>query len=104
MAPSTCRFPPTAIGGRITGGSWDTMPSRCSSAWSSYHGWILGYDAVTLQQRVVYNDTPNGSAGGLWESGMGMAADAQGSLYVVTGNGTVGDSGDPTNPTNRGHS
>jgi hypothetical protein len=34
---------------------------------------------------------------------MGMAADAEG-LYVVTGNGTVGDSADPTSLTNRGES
>jgi len=79
-----------------------TFSSHCD--WGPYHGWILGYDAATLQRRVVYNDTPNGSAGGLWESGMGMAADAQGNLYVVTGNGTVGDSGDATNLKNRGES
>ena len=86
----------------VNGTVYVTYSSHCD--WGPYHGWILGYDAVTLQQRVVYNDTPNGSAGGLWESGMGMAADAQGSLFVVTGNGTVGDGGDPTNLTNRGHS
>jgi hypothetical protein len=40
----------------------------------------------------------------MWESGTGMAADATGNLYVVTGNGTVGDAADPTNPTNRGES
>jgi len=40
----------------------------------------------------------------MWESGTGMAADAQGNLYVVTGNGTVGDAADPTSPTNRGES
>ena len=79
-----------------------TFSSHCD--WGPYHGWILGYDATTLQRRVVYNDTPNGYAGGLWESGMGMAADAQGNLYVVTGNGTVGDSGDATKLTNRGES
>ncbi len=79
-----------------------TFASHCD--WGPYHGWILGYDAATLQRRVVYNDTPNGYAGGLWESGMGMAADAQGNLYVVTGNGTVGDSSDPTSLTNRGES
>src|SRR5207247_8946481 len=39
----------------------------------------------------------------MWESGMAMAADA-GALYVVAGNGTVGDGGDPTNVTNRGES
>ncbi len=76
--------------------------SHCD--WGPYHGWILGYDAATLQQQVVYNDTPNGYAGGIWQSGGGMAADANGDLYVVTGNGTVGDSGDATNPRNRGTS
>jgi len=79
-----------------------TFSSHCD--WGPYHGWILGYDAATLQQRVVYDATPNGYAGGMWESGTGMAADAAGNLYVVTGNGTVGDSADPTSPTNRAES
>jgi hypothetical protein len=79
-----------------------SFSSHCD--WGPYHGWILGYDATTLQRRIVYNDPPNGYAGGMWESGMGMAADAQGNLYVVTGNGTVGDSGDPTILRNRGTS
>src|SRR4051812_19717289 len=79
-----------------------SFSSHCD--WGPYHGWILGYDASTMQQRVVYNNTPNGSAGGMWESGTGMAADADGNLYVVTGNGSVGDAGDPTNLTNRGSS
>lgn len=76
--------------------------SHCD--WGPYHGWILGYDGATLRQQVVYNATPNGAAGGMWESGTGMAADAEGNLYVVTGNGTVGDAGDPANLTNRGSS
>lgn len=79
-----------------------TFSSHCD--WGSYHGWILGYDAASLQQQVVYNVTPNGSAGGLWESGTGIAADATGSLYVVTGNGTVGDGTDPMVLTNRSES
>ncbi len=79
-----------------------TFSSHCD--WGPYHGWILGYNTGTLQQEVVYNNTPNGYAGGMWESGAGMAADAQGNLYVVSGNGTVGANGDPTNLTNRGES
>src|SRR5437016_6409628 len=79
-----------------------TFSSHCD--WGPYHGWLLGYDAATLQQRVVYDATPNGYAGGMWESGTGMAADATGNLYVVTGNGTVGDSTDPTSLTKRADS
>ena len=86
----------------LNGTVYVSFSSHCD--WGPYHGWILGYDALTLQQKVVYNDTPNGSAGGIWESGTGMAADAQGNLYVVTGNGTAGDAGDPTNTINRGSS
>ena len=86
----------------LNGTVYVSFSSHCD--WGPYHGWILGYDASTLQQRVIYNDTPNGDAGGMWESGTGMAADAEGNLYVVTGNGTVGDAGDPTNLINRGES
>src|SRR5881398_3722680 len=86
----------------LNGVVYVTFSSHCD--WGPYHGWILGYEAATLQQQVVYNATPNGYAGGMWESGTGMAADATGNLYVVTGNGTVGDSTDPTSPTNRAES
>jgi hypothetical protein len=86
----------------VNGVVYVTFSSHCD--WGPYHGWVLGYDAGTLQQRVVYNVTPNGYAGGMWESGAGMAADDAGNLYVVAGNGTVGDSTDPTSLTNRGES
>ncbi|MBS1932660.1 MAG: PQQ-binding-like beta-propeller repeat protein [Bacteroidetes bacterium] len=79
-----------------------TFSSHCD--WGPYHGWILGYNAGTLQQQIVYNDTPDGYDGGLWESGNGLAADDQGNIYVVTGNGTVGVGSDQTNPRNRGES
>lgn len=53
-----------------------------------YHGWVLGYDARTLAQVCVFNVTPDGGAGGIWMSGQGISADANGDLYLVTGNGT----------------
>ncbi len=86
----------------VNGAVYVSFSSHCD--WGPYHGWILGYNGATLQQQVVYNDTPNGYAGGVWESGMGMAVDAQGFLYNVSGNGTVGIPGDPTNLTNRAES
>jgi len=53
-----------------------------------YHGWVLGYDAATLQQTVVHNTTPNGEGGGVWIAESGPAADANGNIYFVTGDGT----------------
>src|SRR5438552_11783145 len=64
----------------LNGTVYVKISSQC--VWGSHQGWILGYDAATLQQRVVYDATPNGYAGGMWESGTGMAADAAGNLYV----------------------
>ena len=53
-----------------------------------YHGWILGYDKMTLAQKVVFNTTPNGDDGGIWESGCGPGVDTNGDLIAITGNGT----------------
>jgi len=52
-----------------------------------YHGWIFGYDANDLTQKIIFNTTPNGDEGGIWMSGQGPAVDANGDLYVITGNG-----------------
>ena len=73
-------------------------------AWASYgdygayHGWVIGYDATTLAQVAAWNDTPNGTAGGIWLSDGGIAADASGALYLSTGNGTFDDTGDIVPP------
>ncbi len=53
-----------------------------------FHGWILGYDARTLAQTCVFNLTPNGDEGSIWQAGMGMASDSSGSIYAMIGNGT----------------
>jgi hypothetical protein len=83
----------------VNGIVYITYASHCD--WNPYHGWILGYNAGTLNQEIVYNDTPSGENGGIWESGMGMAADATGNLYITTGNGTVGQ-GNLYSPTGNG--
>ena len=53
-----------------------------------YHGWLIGYDAQTLSQSHVFNVTPNGAWGGIWQAGNGPACDLEGNIYVMTGNGT----------------
>jgi hypothetical protein len=63
-------------------------------AWAShgdgdpYHGWVIGYSATNItKQTGVFNDTPNGYEGGIWMSGGGPSVDAQGNLYLASGNG-----------------
>lgn len=76
--------------------------SHCD--WGPYHGWLLGYDASTLQQTTVYNTTPEGYEAGIWMSGAGPSADESGNIYIATGNGSVGFAGIASNLTNRGES
>jgi len=72
----------TEVAGTIYAGfgSWCEIPP--------FHGWVIGYSAATLRRAVVYNDSPDGWAGGLWESQAGITADAHGHLFLVSGNGT----------------
>ena len=52
-----------------------------------YHGWVMAYDAQTLKQKAVFNDSPDADDGGIWASDTGIAADKDGYVYVATGNG-----------------
>ena len=52
------------------------------------HGWLLGYDAATLQQVQLMNLSPDGSLGSIWMGGCGPSADADGNIFFSTGNGT----------------
>jgi outer membrane protein assembly factor BamB len=53
-----------------------------------YHGFLMAYDAKTLQQVSVLNTSPTGTEASIWQSGQGPAVDAEGNVYVVTGNGS----------------
>jgi hypothetical protein len=58
-----------------------------------FHGWLLGYrySGTAFTQTAVYCTTPNAGpstyGAGIWMSGGAPAADSNGHLYVITGNG-----------------
>ena len=53
-----------------------------------YHGFLMAYDAKTLAQVGVFNTSPTGSEASIWQSGQPPAVDAEGNMFVVTGNGS----------------
>jgi len=76
---------------------YTTWTSHCDFA--PYSGWILAYNQTTLAQTAVLNVGPNSGAAvpngthfnmngpAIWMSGDGPGADAQGNVYLLTGNG-----------------
>lgn len=77
----------------------DDRPDRTTGF---YHGWLMAYDAdipgsaTFLNQLGVFNTTENlpdpcgdddRYGGGIWQAGIGAAADGAGNVYFVTGNG-----------------
>jgi hypothetical protein len=80
-----------------------------------YHGWLMAYDAATLQQRAVFNpttkfqasDTANGPAdhgggGSFWGGGASPAIDGNGNIYQVAADGSF--NADQPGGTNMGDS
>jgi hypothetical protein len=61
-------------------------------AWASHedqnvwYGWIMSYNAATLQQTGVF--VPSQLGNGVWMSGRAPAIDASGNVYYMTGNGS----------------
>jgi hypothetical protein len=83
----------------LNGVVYTTWASHCDIR--PYTGWIMGYDQTTLAQTKVFNVVPNGSAGAIWMSDTGPAADSVGNIYLLDANGdfgtTLNASGFPAN-------
>ena len=77
----------------------------CGDVGAPYHGWIVAYDAgipgssTFFTQLGVFNASAEATGGcnttsgsppcmaGIWQSGQGLAADGDGTVYAITGNG-----------------
>lgn len=50
------------------------------------HGWLLAYDKTSLQQKGIFNDTPDGAGGGLWNGGGApVVNDETGDVFIMSG-------------------
>ena len=70
----------------LNGVVYTSWGSHCDAG--AYAGWLLSYNESTLAQVGVLSLEPNGSDGGIWAAGSGPAADSNGNIYLLTGNGT----------------
>jgi hypothetical protein len=52
-----------------------------------YNGWLIAFDANSLQVLGAFAANPNGDGSAIWQSGSGVAADSSGAIYVSTANG-----------------
>jgi outer membrane protein assembly factor BamB len=50
-------------------------------------GWVIAVDTASFRVAATWTSTAQGSGGGIWHSGGGPAADANGNIYLLTGNG-----------------
>lgn len=76
---------------------YTSWTSHCD--FGPYSGWIIAFNQMTLAQTTVLNVGPNSGASvpngthfnmngpAIWMSGDGPGADAQGNVYLLTGNG-----------------
>jgi hypothetical protein len=51
------------------------------------HGWMVAVDVDTFKETAAVPTTQQGFGGGIWQGAGGPAADDQGNVYVMTGNG-----------------
>jgi hypothetical protein len=56
----------------------------------TWHGFVMAYNASTLQQVAVFNSTPQANSeggAGIWAAGNGLVTDTEGNIYAVASNG-----------------
>lgn len=54
---------------------------------SSSRGWVIACGTSPFQVTAAWASTARGHGAGIWQAGAGLAADSQGFIYAMTGNG-----------------
>lgn len=62
-------------------------PPRTGNASQVNHGWLLAFDVDDWKQVGAWISTPSSFGGGIWAASQGPAADEEGNVYLMTGNG-----------------
>jgi hypothetical protein len=62
-----------------------TWASSCDVG--PYTGWVISYNAQTLKQTGALNVAPGAGESGIWQADAGPAADSDGNVFLITGNG-----------------
>ena len=77
------------------------VPWGSFSDWGKYHGWLMAFDAATLQQQAVFNSATqfqaidpvsgpadHGGGAAFWQGGAAPAIDAAGNIYLNAADGS----------------
>jgi len=78
------------------------VPWGSFSDWGKYHGWLMAFDAATLQRKAVFNPSPqyqandpvsgpadHGGGGSFWQGAAAPAIDASGNIYLNAADGSL---------------
>jgi hypothetical protein len=64
------------------------VPDPKDQHWSQ-EGFVQSFDARDLSRRLaVFQSTPTGRKGGIWQAGRGIASDGAGNIYIATAGGS----------------
>ena len=66
---------------------WSGLDGDCGP----YSPWAISYSADSLAQTAALDLAPDNYGGGMWMGGAGPAADSEGNVYTITGNGFGGN-------------
>jgi hypothetical protein len=69
----------------VNGHIYVAFGSNCCNAYSQ--GWVMSYNASTLQQEGAFDVEPGKTLASIWQKGAGLSADSDGNIYGETGEG-----------------